>query len=778
MGAARISSAGRRGIRAATDALSPGGVVVLLAGIVLSVAAGLLLTARDRQQEETRVRAQLRQAADSLPARLQRTEVVLRAAPGFAQSLDALTPERWQRTVGRLNVAELAPSIRTIMLVEPTTTLHPAGELRLAGEEMAGARLRLVAPATTGTGFFLLDDVRAATAVAATLEQARDTGEPRVSPPVQFTRGALPGTELFIAAPLYEADRPGRSVAERRTRLRAWVAAAFRVDRFLDNALVGLDRDVALEIVDRGAEGDHLVARFAPDGPISANAFVGAASAETNIMHRRWVLRATSTRSPSTIHWGALGLCLLITAFVVAQLATRRRAERRALALAAERTADLEERTSELQHRALHDTHTGLANRLLVRDRLEQALRHREGVHVAVLVIDLDRFKLVNDEYGHLAGDQVLTETARRMRTAMRPDDTCGRLGGDEFVVIAEVPSEDEPALLAARVVDAFRVPMAIAGRELVLTTSVGVAVARSGHAEQPDTVMHNADAAMYRVKRAGGNAFALFDDTMQARALDRLQLESDLRRAIASGELVVHYQPTVDARTHAITGVEALVRWQRGDALAPPNMFIPVAEESGLIVALGAEVLDQALVQACAWRAAGTPRRVWVNVSARQLAGPTFVDDVRAALDRHTADGSLLGLEVTESALLDDPEQARGRLAALQAMGIAVAVDDFGTGYSSFERLKAFGLDVVKLDRSFVEGVNDDRYDRAIVEAVVRMAHGLDATLVAEGVETDEQAHTLRELGCDTLQGYRFGRPGPAAEIDRMATHEEAGRR
>jgi diguanylate cyclase (GGDEF)-like protein len=778
MGAARISRAGRRIVRVTTDALSPGGVVVLLLGVLLSIAAGLLLAERDRRQQDRRVDAQLRQAAEALPVRLQRTEVILRAAPGFAQELGMLTPAQWQRTVGRLTVSRLAPSIRTVLLIEPWDAPRPHADVGLAGEAMAGAKLRLAAPPTTSTGFFQRTDPRAAAAVAGVLTRSRDSGLPQLSPPVAFERGGLPGTELFIAAPFYAGDRGGRSTVSRRARLRAWVAAAFRVDRFLSDALVGLDGDVAIEVVDRARDGDRLVARFAPEGPVGEAAFDDAATAGTRVLDRRWELRATSTSPLPRMHWGALAMCLLLTAFVVAQVATRRRAERRALALAAARTADLEQRTNELQHRTLHDTHTGLANRLLVRDRLAHALRHRGPACVAVLLIDLDRFKLVNDEYGHQAGDAVLAETARRLRAATRPDDTCGRLGGDEFVVIAELAGDDDAALLAARVVEAFRVPMAIAGRELVLTTSVGAAVAGAGRGEEPEAVMHNADAAMYRVKRAGGNAFALFDDTMQARALDRLQLESDLRRGIAGGELAVHYQPTVDARTRQVTGVEALVRWQRPDGLAGPGAFIDVAEESGLIVPLGAAVLDEALAQACRWRDAGSPRRVWVNVSARQLAGMSFVDDVRVALERHAADGALLGLEVTESALLEEPEQARRRLAALQALGIAVAVDDFGTGYSSFERLKLFGLDVVKLDRSFVEGVNDDRYDRAIVEAVVRMAHGLDATLVAEGVETEEQAAALRDLGCDTLQGYLFGRPAHADAIGPLAAPQGAGPR
>jgi diguanylate cyclase (GGDEF)-like protein/PAS domain S-box-containing protein len=428
-----------------------------------------------------------------------------------------------------------------------------------------------------------------------------------------------------------------------------------------------------------------------------------------------------------------------------------------------------------LVHQAFHDLLTGLANRALFLDRVEHALsrRNRTALDTAVLFLDLDRFKSVNDTFGHSVGDELLVAVARRLESVVRPGDTLCRLGGDEFVVLCEELGDERDALVVAeRVAKAVGAPVVLSGHQVCVTASIGIAFASTAAYETADALLRDADAAMYRAKEAGRDGVELFNPEIRARALVRLEQEAALRRAIDGGELRVHYQPVMDLASAEVVGVEALVRWQRdGQGLVPPLEFIPLAEESGLIVDLGAFVLRQACHQVAELnqrRPGGPPLTASVNLSARQLTSPGLVELVADALADSGLDPISLCLEITESVLMEDAEANRLALEELKALGLSIAVDDFGTGYSSLLYLRRFPVDGLKVDRSFVAGLGDSTEDRAIVAGVVGLAHALGMSAVAEGVETPEQAARLKDMGCGLAQGFHWSRPMPAEELER----------
>ncbi len=436
----------------------------------------------------------------------------------------------------------------------------------------------------------------------------------------------------------------------------------------------------------------------------------------------------------------------------------------------------LEER---LIHQALHDPLTGLPNRALFMDRLTHALdraRRRDASWVAVLFLDLDDFKVVNDSLGHEAGDDLLVAAAGRLRASLRPEDTLARLGGDEFVVLLEdVVGRGEATEVAARVAGALRGPFSLgAHEEVFVSASVGIALggaAKDRPAEVPEELLRRADMAMYEAKRKGKAHHEVFEQRMNVPALERLRVGTDLRRAIERGEFRVHYQPEVSLKTGEVVGFEALVRWEHPEqGLISPARFIPVAEETGMIVPIGRWVLEEACRRSKEWREqrAQVPSLVMsVNLSARQFGHPDLVRDVAQALGESGLDPGCLVLEITESAVMEDARSTVGTLGELKALGVGIAVDDFGTGYSSLSYLKRFPVDFLKVDRSFVDDLGEDPEDVVLVSGIVDLAHALGLTVVAEGVETEEQLELLRAMGCNLAQGYHFARPMPGEQVE-----------
>jgi diguanylate cyclase (GGDEF)-like protein/PAS domain S-box-containing protein len=419
---------------------------------------------------------------------------------------------------------------------------------------------------------------------------------------------------------------------------------------------------------------------------------------------------------------------------------------------------------SRLTHQASHDPLTGLPNRTLFLDRCRHALavaaRHRQLA--VVLFLDLDRFKVINDSLGHDAGDRLLIAVAERLRQVVRPSDTIARFGGDEFTILCEqIETPADARVLAGRVLDLFAEPFRLDGREVFETASVGIALGRAP--QQPEDLLQDADAAMYRAKAEGGNRFDFFDETLRREAQERLANYGSLRRAVEGSEFEVHYQPTFALDDGTPVGMEALARWRHPTrGLLHPDAFIDLAEETGLIVPLGRQILTTVLKEMPCARPGERPLRVSVNLSARQLTQPDLAGVVETALREADVPPARLALEITETVLVTDSAEMQTVIRQLKDIGVDLSLDDFGTGHSSMDYLKFLSVDELKIERRFVAGLLGDPRDRAIVSAITQLAHDLGLRVVAEGIETAEQALLLREIGCDVGQGYFFARPGP----------------
>lgn len=548
-----------------------------------------------------------------------------------------------------------------------------------------------------------------------------------------------------------------------------------RTDRVLDatpDGIFGVDRAGRITFANAavgealGLADDELLDRHhhevmghgRPDGdryePVGCRVCIAVMAADRSAIADDTFTRADGSRFPIELSASPI----------------RRRGERTGTVIT---FRDLTERAA-LTRRALHDPLTGLPNRALLADLLDRALarQDRVGGMVGLLFVDLDRFKVVNDSLGHAAGDQLLTEAAIRLRGATREHDAVARLGGDEFVILCDdLTDEAQVVVIAERVVGALNAPYSIAGHEVFSSASVGITLVRRDQLPKPDAdaMLVDADAAMYRAKEAGRGRYELFDAGMRERAQARMSLETDLRKALFSGQIEVHYQPKVDLVDGRITGVEALARWTHPERGAiPPAVFIPIAEETGLIAALGMHVLERACADSRTW-AAGAGLLISVNLSGRQLQQHDLADQVREVLERTGVDPALLALEITESVLMTDIDLAVSALDELKAIGVKIAVDDFGTGYSSLAYLTRFPVDILKVDRSFVIGITDGGQSWSIVSAVVGLAKALGLSTVAEGVEHAEQLDALRDLGCELAQGFHLARPMPADQLGQV---------
>jgi diguanylate cyclase (GGDEF)-like protein len=437
------------------------------------------------------------------------------------------------------------------------------------------------------------------------------------------------------------------------------------------------------------------------------------------------------------------------------------------------RTQGLETANKQLRHLATHDALTGLPNRVLMDDRLSQSivLADRQGQRFAVLLVDLDRFKLVNDSLGHRAGDELLKEVAQRLKSVVRDVDTVVRLGGDEFVlIVTPSPERDAAEQVATRIIEAMRPSVRIAGIEIHTSPSIGIAF-YPGDATTTETLLAHADAAMYYAKQRGRNNFQCFMPGMNTATQEKVKLEGDLRLALEQKQFELHYQPKVNTATGVMHGAEALLRWKhpvRGSI--PPAEFIPIAEESGLIGSIGAWVVREACRQARAWQVAGLPPlRVAVNLSASQFRQGNIVAMIADALDLAGLEPRFLEVELTESAVMSDPEESIAILEKLSTMGVLVSVDDFGTGYSSMSYLRRFPIDKLKIDKGFISEIISRSEDASIVRAIISLAHSLKLKVVAEGVESTEQLEFLKTLGCDQYQGFHYSKALPVSEFEAL---------
>ncbi|MCC6792739.1 MAG: EAL domain-containing protein, partial [Thermomicrobiales bacterium] len=435
---------------------------------------------------------------------------------------------------------------------------------------------------------------------------------------------------------------------------------------------------------------------------------------------------------------------------------------------------DLTERKvfeARLAHQAFHDALTGLPNRALFADRLDHALSvaaHR-GDPVGVLMLDLDRFKVINDGLGHAAGDRLLIAVGERVGSCLRRTDTLARLGGDEFAVLLEGVTLAEARGTAERILAALQEPLDLDGREVYSATSIGVAVS-SRDRHQAEELLRAADMALYRAKRAGRGMLVVFDPSERDASEDWLVLESDLRRALGGGELVLFYQPVLDLDTYQVVTVEALARWKHPTrGLLPPSEFIPLAEETGLITIITRWAVAESCRQLAEWKrelGMRAPDHVNVNLTTRDLRDPDFVDRVMGALEDAGLPSSALRLEITEQVLVEEIRAAAKTLGTLRAKGVRLAIDDFGAGASSLASLRSVDAEVLKLDRSFVRGITEGGDDQVLVGAITAMAHALGLQVTAEGIETGEQLAAVQAAGCDRGQGYFFARPMPAGAM------------
>ncbi|MGO9320747.1 MAG: putative bifunctional diguanylate cyclase/phosphodiesterase [Solirubrobacteraceae bacterium] len=578
---------------------------------------------------------------------------------------------------------------------------------------------------------------------------------------------------VILQAAFYRRGASLATVAGRRAAVAGWILSTFDIPAAIQLALEdhpGLG--VALYHSNPGQRAEVIdqVGRGATGAAYTRS--------DTVQIEGAWTVKVSGAGIADGPSAGVQGLLVfvlgaLVSALICALILVLARSRERALGM-------VHEKTGQLRHQALHDALTGLPNRVLALDRAQQMLARarRQQTAVAALYVDLDGFKHVNDTFGHAAGDELLRVVAARLLTIVREGDTAARLGGDEFVVLLEGALVDlAPELVAERLLEVLRQPYELSdalGRQLSVTASVGIAV---GPRLNADELLRDADLALYQAKACGRNRFSLFESSMQTASHERLTLEMDLAEALERQQLFLLYQPTFDLQSETVIGVEALIRWRhpmRG--VLAPEKFIPIAEQCGLIVPIGRWVLEEACRQAAIWHGHGHQIGMSVNVSARQLDDDTLIDDVHRALQENAMDPAALTLEVTETALMRDPEATAARLRLLKQLGVRISIDDFGTGYSSLAYLRQFPADALKIDRSFIDGIATSEGSAALIHTLVQLGKTLDIETLAEGIEDQDQLDTLQREHCDHGQGFLFSRPLDADAVELFLSSARPG--
>jgi diguanylate cyclase (GGDEF)-like protein len=590
---------------------------------------------------------------------------------------------------------------------------------------------------------------------------ARDLGQGAYEP---FRVGST--SVLAVGIPIYQGGIVPTTAKARRTTFVGWTGIEINPSIILSNALQGHLKTAIAFRYDGGSSKVTFQAGFAPAG----------AQARTIDLHNGWHVETLSVVTGAGVLANRNALVRLLDGIVISLLlgaliyllgTSRSRAVRL-----------VEARTSELRHLALHDQLTGLPNRALILDRIDQMLARarRSHIPVAALFLDLDDFKDINDTLGHTAGDQLLTGVGARLALTLREEDTVGRLGGDEFVVLVEGASLALGAeVMAQRILDVLATPFDIPGSNVPLsvTASIGLAM---GERVTPEELLRDADIALYQAKAAGKRRAVVFSPSMQTAAHDHRNLAVDLRRALDDEEFFLLYQPTVELSTGRFTGVEALLRWRhRERGVIQPNDFIPALESSGLIIPVGQWVIEEACRQGAMWHSRGHRISVSVNISISQLERDRIVDDVHHALSVSGFEPSMLILELTETTLMSDVAATITRLTLLKALGVRLAIDDFGTGYSSLAYLRQFPVDVLKIDRSFVSGIADTNEAAALIHTLVQLGKVLRLETIAEGIETNDQRMRLTAEEVDGGQGFLFARPLDVPGVDRLLGSGEA---
>jgi diguanylate cyclase (GGDEF)-like protein len=767
----RVRLRGRRGAWVA------GAVAIVLAGTLASVLGAHALARSGADNARLAFHLSSTEVASTLTLAIQHEEDLIVSAGAFVSANPHATPAAFDRWAESVRAMQRYPELRNFGFVELvpaarlasfTTRLSAAPVLPFGPNALAPAEpLQILPPgnrpyyclAVAGLARNAASYIPAGMdycAIAPTLINARETGEANYAP---VHKGGT--VWLGIQTPIYRGGSTPSTPAARRRAFEGWLGELVVPGVVLARALDGRP---------------NLAVRFRYATPQSHAAFSsgkippGAQSTEIRLGNG-WTVQSFAAGVSGSIFGNSHALTLLVGGILLSVLlgllllvlATGRV---RALSL-------VREKTRELSHLALHDPLTGLPNRALVLDRAEQMLARaarNPGTVAGALYIDIDGFKHVNDNLGHAAGDRLLTVAGERLQGAVREQDTVGRLGGDEFVVLVEAtPQELTADALADRLTETLREPVELgdAGKLFSVTASIGVA---SGSYATPDDLLRDADLALYAAKAAGKDRYALFDAGLHADAEGRLALQSDLGAALDDEQLFLDYQPIFDLASRRVVGAEALVRWrhpQRG--IVAPASFIPLAEESRLIVPIGRWVLDAACRQAAAWNAEGLNLGISVNVSAGQLGRREFAEDVQNALARSRIEPASLTLEITETTLVRDVPAACERLQEVKALGVRIAIDDFGTGYASLSHLQRMPVDILKIDRSFVSGLGDGPQSRELLAAILGVGRSLSLSVIAEGIELASQQATLEEMGCEMAQGFLLGHPGPAEEIEAL---------
>ena len=600
---------------------------------------------------------------------------------------------------------------------------------------------------------------------AALTRMATDTGAYIVFP----VKGVPNLAITAIGVAVYRDGAPVATVSERRAALVGYIATSFDSTPLIQSVLVGLG-SLTMAVYHANVGGPlQLIGRAGANPQGRSPGFSLRRS-----LAGGWVIDVTGTaRTESANAEGlvVLGLGLLITALAFQLYRVLVRSRGRAWGLVGEKT-------DELEYRALHDPLTGLPNRSLVIDRAEQILARarRFDSPVTVLFLDVDGFKQINDGFGHQAGDDVLREVGERLQAVLREGDTVGRLGGDEFVMVLDcegTETADAEQGVAERILAVLREPFELPNTThspISVSASIGVATGRPSSAED---LLQDADLAMYEAKAAGKGGYVLFESAMQVVAQDRMRLEMDLADALDANQLFLAYQPIVDLKDEQVVAVEALLRWQHPTrGLIQPDLFIPIAESTGLIISIGRWVLQQACIQCAAWNDRGHPLSISVNVSTRQFERREFVEEVRAALAESGLEPTKLTLEITETVLMRRPVVTAQLITDLKAVGVSIAIDDFGTGYSSLGYLRQFSIDSLKIDRSFITGLALSSEANALTHTLIQLGKTLGMQTVAEGVEQNDQLEQLQREGCDLVQGFLFARPLTPEAVEQYLEH------